>query len=216
MNASALKIAAAMILLAAPGCTRVEGPPADDADQPAQDTSPPADAGADAATPSDELPLSAEQAETGAPAEPRPVTVRVIDEQEFDEVLAGYGGDVVLVDFWAMWCIPCVELFPHTVALHERFAEEGLRVVSVSFDQPESESAVLDFLKDQGATFDNFISRYGMGIQSSEKFGLPGPVPQLRLYDREGELVHTFPEPQSPVDPEAVDRAVEELLGIEP
>ena len=199
MNASRWKIAAALILLAAAGCTRVDGPPAADAERPPQDPPP-------AAEPADTEPAETEPA----------VMVRVIDEQEFEEVVAGYRGDVVLVDFWAMWCIPCVELFPHTVALHERFAEEGLRVLSVSFDQPESESAVLDFLKDQGATFDNFISRYGMGIQSSEKFGLPGPLPQLRLYDRDGEVAYTFPEPQSSVDPEAIDRAIEELLGIDP
>ncbi len=149
------------------------------------------------------------------PAPAREVSVRVIDEHDFAEVLAGYRGDVVLVDFWATWCLACVKLFPHTVGLHEQFAGDGLRVVSVSFDQPESEEAVLDFLKEHNAAFDNFISRYGAGPDSPEKFGLPGTLPQLLLYNREGELAYTFPEPQSGVDPDAVDRAVEELLAEE-
>ncbi len=148
----------------------------------------------------------------GPSAAERPVSVRVIDEEEFAEVLAGYRGEVVLVDFWATWCLACVELFPHTVALHERFADDGLRVISVSFDQPESKAAVLEFLKARGATFDNFISRYGAGIESPQRFGLPGTLPQLRLYGRDGELAYTFPEPQSAVDPEAVDEAVKRLL----
>jgi thiol-disulfide isomerase/thioredoxin len=142
------------------------------------------------------------------------VSVRVIDEDDLAEVLADYRGKVVLVDFWATWCLACIELFPHTVALHGQFAEEGLAVISVSFDQPESRQVVLDFLKKHGATFDNFISRYGAGVESAERFGLPGTLPQLLLFDRQGELAHTFPEPQSGVNPEQVDQAVKELLGI--
>lgn len=147
-----------------------------------------------------------------ASAAGRPIAVRVIDENEFAEVLSGYRGQVVLVDFWATWCLACIQHFPHTVALYQRFADEGLAVISVSFDQPDSKPAVLDFLKKQGAAFDNFISRYGAGVESAERFDLPGSLPQLLLFDRQGELAHTFPEPQAGVDPEQVEQAVKELL----
>ncbi|MFW5692940.1 MAG: TlpA family protein disulfide reductase [Thermoguttaceae bacterium] len=186
-------------LLAVPGCTQVDDAPPPKPDPPVSQQ------------PSGEQPPEADPS-----ADEQQVTVRVIDEQDLAEAIAGYRGEVVLVDFWATWCIACVQLFPHTVELHEQFADDGLRVISVSFDQPESEEAVLDFLKKHNATFDNFISRYGAGPDSPEKFDLPGTLPQLLLYDRKGELTHTFPEPQSGVDPDAVDRAVEELLAAEP
>ncbi len=191
------RLPAALLLLAAAGCTRVDGPPPSSAEAPPHETPAVGETEAD-------------------PSKAGQVAVRVIDEQELDAVVTGYRGNVVLVDFWATWCLPCLELFPHTVALSERFAGDGLQVISVSLDQPESKSAVLDFLKRHGATFDNFISRYGAGVESMEKFDLPGMLPQLLLYDREGELAHTFPEPHSSVDPDAVDRAVEELLGLDP
>ncbi len=144
------------------------------------------------------------------------MAVRVIDEHELAEVISGHAGKVVLVDFWATWCLACIELFPHTVALHDRFGPRGLAVISVSFDSPDSQSPVLGFLQTHGATFDNFISRYGPSVESAERFGLPGSLPQLRLFDREGNLAYSFPEPQSAVNIEAVDQAVERLLGDGP
>ena len=144
------------------------------------------------------------------------VTLRTIDEDELAEAIAGHRGKVVLVDFWATWCLACTELFPHTVALHDRFADAGLVVLTVSFDDPESKPAVLGFLKKHGATFDNFISRYGAGVESAERFGLPGALPQVVLFDRQGERAAVFPAPQSPVSPAAIDRSVEELLGGNP
>lgn len=153
--------------------------------------------------------------EEAAATDAADVSVRVIDEQEFEAVVASYQGDVVLVDFWATWCVACVDLFPHTVELHQRLAEQGLRVISVSFDEPDMEENVLRFLQEQGATFDNFISQYGSGIESADNFDLPGPLPYIVLYDRAGEVAHTFPEPRSAVDPEAIDQAVEALLATE-
>lgn len=157
-----------------------------------------------------------EEPQEESPADQVEVSVRVIDEKEFEEVVQSYQGNVVLVDFWATWCVACIDLFPHTVELHERFADQGLSVISVSFDEPDSEDVVLEFLQQQGATFDNFISQYGSGIESADNFDLPGPLPYLMLFDRAGELAYTFPEPQSAVDPEAIDQAVEELLAATP
>ena len=44
-------------------------------------------------------------------------------------------GDVVLLNFWATWCVPCVEEMPSLQALHERFKPKGLRIAAVSVDQ---------------------------------------------------------------------------------
>ncbi len=142
----------------------------------------------------------------------REITLRVIDEKGLAEAIGRHGGKVVLVDYWATWCMSCVELFPHTVELHRELSEQGLVVISVSLDAPEAESAVLAFLKKRGATFENFLSRYGAGMESFEKFNLPGTLPQLQLFDREGNLRHTFPPAQSAPDTEALDAAVRELL----
>jgi thiol-disulfide isomerase/thioredoxin len=47
---------------------------------------------------------------------------------------ADLAGPATLVDFWAVWCTPCVAELPNLRAAHARFADRGLRIVSVSFD----------------------------------------------------------------------------------
>ncbi|MFH1922229.1 MAG: TlpA disulfide reductase family protein [Planctomycetota bacterium] len=142
------------------------------------------------------------------------VAVRVVDESEFARVLESYRGKVVLVDVWATWCPPCLELFPHTVELTRRFADRGLVVISLSIDDPEDEASVLESLASKGATFDNFISRYGGSAKSLDLVDLKdGVLSIFRIYDRGGKVHKTLLSSEDPIAAEDVDRAVEEALG---
>jgi cytochrome c biogenesis protein CcmG, thiol:disulfide interchange protein DsbE len=48
--------------------------------------------------------------------------------------LASYRGKVVLLDFWATWCAPCLDEIPHFVALQNEYREQGLQVIGISMD----------------------------------------------------------------------------------
>jgi len=143
------------------------------------------------------------------------VSLRLTDAAGLQETLVKHRGKVVLVDFWATWCGPCVEQFPHTVALAAKFRERGLAVVSVSMDNPSAEPQVRAFLEQHRAQFVNLLSSYSSPVTATKAFGLPGPVPCYRIYDRDGRLRHEFI-----VDPRAdqqfttadIDAAVEEIL----
>lgn len=148
------------------------------------------------------------------PGESTEVGVRTIDRAGYAELLERSRGNVLLVDFWATWCGPCMELFPHTVELHKRYADRGLTVVSVSLDDPDTSlPQVLQFLTEQNAAFANFISQYGTGTDSTEVFELDGPLPQMKLFDRQGKLYQSFGGADGSVDTAQLDRALEELLG---
>lgn len=98
------------------------------------------------------------------------IDLQLVDRAAYDAVIAKHQGKVVLADFWATRCPPCVEQFPHTVELSQQFDSDQFAVVSVSMDEPEDRDKVLGFLKDQGATFDNLLSDYGVGGEGVTAF----------------------------------------------
>jgi thiol-disulfide isomerase/thioredoxin len=126
-----------------------------------------------------------------------------VDRQGFYEVIARHRGQVVLVDFWATWCGPCVEQLPHSLELARQLGKRGLAVVTVSVDDPGDSQQVAEFLRSQGAGVAvNLISQFGASPRSMEAFDIAGgAVPHYKLYDRSGKLRHTFG-----VDPTAKDQ----------
>jgi thiol-disulfide isomerase/thioredoxin len=140
----------------------------------------------------------------------------VADERDLAAVLARQRGKVVLVDFWATWCTPCMRLLPHTIRLQQQYGSRGLAVVTVSFDSPQSETMVRGALQSNQAASENLLSRYGGSPQSVEAFQAgEGAIPFLKLYDRQGHLAKTFGlGGDGPPEPQAIDRAVESLLAL--
>ena len=147
------------------------------------------------------------------PAPAREVSLRDLEPAKLADVVAQYGGKVVLVDFWATWCKPCIELFPHTVELDRKLADQGLAVVSVSLDDGDKRPEVLEFLHEQEATFDNYLARDGGSDATWKALDIQSGVPHLKLYDRSGTLRRTFPGDDTQVRAEAVERAVRQLLA---
>ena len=145
------------------------------------------------------------------------VDLAPIDEAGFANVLEKNRGKVVLVDFWATWCPECLELLPHTVQLYKQFADQGLTVISVALDDAEEEAKALEILTEKGASFQNFISKYGGSTRSTEVFAIPAGLPHLKIYDRHGRLRKTFAAGTgTTIDPDQIDRAVAELLAETP
>jgi len=104
---------------------------------------------------------------------------------------ASLKGKVVVVDFWATWCPPCIKEIPGYVALQKQYGSDGLVIVGVSLDRgKDSEKKVRDFAAKYQINYP-----IAMGDSDSvEAFGsIAGPIqaiPTTFLIDREGNVVH--------------------------
>lgn len=100
--------------------------------------------------------------------------------------LEGHRGDVVLVDFWATWCPPCVASMPTLSRLHTEYESRGFKVLGVN-QEPGSEQIVRRFMQSRRISFETVID--------------PGPIshsygvfsfPTSFLVDREGKILATY------------------------
>lgn len=143
------------------------------------------------------------------------VTLVPVTFPQWQRSLAGYRGQIVVVDFWATWCPPCIERFPHIVQLHEKYGRQGIRFVSMDLDDksdPQALNRAREFLVKHNAAFDNY--RMDEVVPDAfEKLDLLG-IPAVFIYDRAGRLLYrlTGDNPNKQYTNEDVDRAIEQLL----
>ncbi len=139
------------------------------------------------------------------------------DSKALDDLVAKHKGQVVLIDYWATWCGPCVENFPHTVALSRKYKDQGLAAIAVSFDLLEDEPKVRDFLAQKGTDFENLISSHdSIGQKTFADFDV-GPLPEYRLYDRQGKLSQKWEAGLEPADlVKQIETKIQELLAEKP
>ena len=143
------------------------------------------------------------------------LAVKTIGPSDLQSLVAQNKGKAVLFDFWATWCVPCVEQYPHTVALSKSHADD-LVVYTVSFDEPEDLATVKQFQRERGVgNVHPLISSDGASEEMYEGFDITGgALPHYKVFDAQGKLVATLGgDVDNPPDAEKVDAAVAQALG---
>jgi thiol-disulfide isomerase/thioredoxin len=97
-------------------------------------------------------------------------------------------GKVVLIDFWATWCGPCVGEVPDVVAAYNKYHGQGFDVVGVSLDQDKDK--LQSFTKEHGMTWPQYFDGQGWDNKISKSFGIQA-IPAMWLVDKQGMLVTT-------------------------
>lgn len=112
------------------------------------------------------------------------VELKTVKYDKLNEAIRSHRGKVVVVDVWASWCLPCKQEFPHLVALHRKYAADGLVCLSVSVDEEKTAAKALEFLQKQKATFGNYRLDEETDFWQ-EKWDLKG-IPAVFVFDRDG------------------------------
>jgi peroxiredoxin len=120
------------------------------------------------------------------------------------------GKQVVLIDFWATWCQPCLAEMPHLEKMYDEYKSQGLLVVAVSMDGPESIADVPAFAKRNQMNFPVLLD------EDSSIASIYNPrksAPLSAIIDRQGRIA-AVREGYNPGDEAFVLQDVQKALGV--
>ncbi|MFT5685222.1 MAG: thiol-disulfide isomerase/thioredoxin [Myxococcota bacterium] len=155
------------------------------------------------------LALSPAHAET-APE----IKLRDLSNQE--RTLSAERGKVVLVNFWATWCAPCMVEMPHIQQMYIDLADidgdgvQEFEVLSISIDDARDRSKIKPLVKTKGLTFPVL---WDQNKQVSQVYNPSGVVPMTLIISQEGETALTVQE-YAPGEECHLRAKVVELLGV--
>ena len=118
--------------------------------------------------------------------------------------LRAYRGKVVVLNFWASWCAPCLEEMPRFAAWQKQNASDGLQVIGVSLD--DDAEPVRRIVRKLGVNYPVLMGDEQLGMQYGGILGLPVTY----LIDRKGEIRARF---QGETDLKALEIRIKKLLG---
>ena len=134
-----------------------------------------------------------------AKIESEPVTVTPASVEDLKALRKNPTGKLLLVDFWATWCQPCVEEFPEFETMYRMYGNRKFDLVTVSINYPDEKTAVLGALEKMHATNRNLIFGTPQIYDLMAAFDpiWKGAVPYTVLLSPTGEVLYRH---QAPVD----------------
>lgn len=112
-----------------------------------------------------------------------------------------YKGTYLLLDFWATWCVPCLESFPKLKEIHEQYAGEDFEILGISIDR--GKDPWLSYLEENDLPW---VQLYDDQELALERFAVRA-IPRYFLVNPEGEIM------DNDVDVDGLEETLDELIG---
>ena len=125
----------------------------------------------------------AKAATAAEPLGSRPLVAR--DRSQFQRDLEGLRGRVVVVNFWASWCVPCREEMPALEEVSRGYAEAGKPVTVIGVDASDVRSEAAKFITEVGVTYPTVYDQQGLRGGVAASWSVTG-LPQTWFVARDG------------------------------
>jgi peroxiredoxin len=99
-----------------------------------------------------------------------------------------YKDKLVLVEFWATWCVPCVAELPNILKAYNKHHAEGFEVIGISLDFAQDEQKLKRFLKAKELPWVQYFDGKGWQNKLAVKYGIDS-IPATFLLDRQGNII---------------------------
>jgi thiol-disulfide isomerase/thioredoxin len=97
--------------------------------------------------------------------------------------ISDFSGKVVLIDFWATWCAPCIAIMPQVDALHKTYGPKGLEVMAISDEDP---ATIKKFKARRSEKYPVYLDPRR---EANSAYGVVG-IPTLVVIDRKGQVAY--------------------------
>lgn len=130
------------------------------------------------------------------------VTLEKLDLDELGALLENPSENLLLVNFWATWCGPCIVEYPEFIEIQRMYGDRDFEFVSVSLDNPDSFDKALKFLKNKYSATNNYL------VDNDDKYAIidvvkndwDGSLPLTLLIEPGGKVYERIPGTIDPLD----------------
>ena len=136
------------------------------------------------------------------------VDLTLKDLSGVEQSLSALKGRIVVLNFWATFCIPCRKEMPDLAAIQNEFAALGVQVIGASADDEQDRKKVIEFVKE---TKINFPIWMGASTEHMVRFGLGTALPGTVVIGRDGRVVKII---SGVFDPAALRKEINALLAV--
>lgn len=137
------------------------------------------------------------------------VDLNLKDLGGIEQSLSSYRGRIVVLNFWATWCVPCRKEMPDLSAIQNAYAAFGVQVIGASADQLADRAKAVQFIREAKINFPIWL---GATTADMQRFGVGPGLPATVIIGRDGKVAVVH---HSVIQQAELKKEIDRLLGAD-